>query len=113
MISRVTVRFPSVVTCDLLLSSNTRHEYNPECSTSISLNLSSVTYTEAPFPVPCASANPSLLVVTSLPLCLHCIDSRLVLTGNEVCTSQVSTDDWPTVAFLGVTNTEFCNEPNK
>ena len=67
--------------------------------------------TEAPFPVPCVSTNPPLLVVTSLPLCLHCTDSRLVLTGSEVCTSQMSTDDWPTVAFLGMTNTEFCKEP--
>ena len=34
-----------------------------------------------------------------------------MLTGSEVCTSQMSTDDWPTVAFLGMTNTEFCKEP--
>ena len=115
MISRVTVRLPSVVTCHLSVSSDTRHKYNPECSTPISSNLSSVTYTAfvASFPVPCFNTNSPLLVVTSLPLCLHCTDSKRVVTGNEVFTSQVSTDDCPTVAFLGVTNTEFCKEPNK
>ena len=83
------MRLASAVTC--CLSVDTLQEYSPECSTVVSLRVNSVTYTEAPAPDPCFSTNPPL-PVTGLPLCIHWTESRLVVTGSEVSTSQVSTE---------------------
>ena len=106
--SHATVRLASAVTCCLLV--DTRQEYSPECSTVVSLRVKLVTYTEAPAPDPCFSTNPPL-PVTRLPLCFHWTESMLVVTGSEVCTSQVSTDDCPRTAFSGVRRLALWRDP--
>ena len=106
--SHATLRLASAVTC--CLSVDTLQEYSPELSTVVSLRVNSVTYTEAPGPDPCFSTNPPL-PVTRLPLCIHWTESRLVVTGSEVCTSQVSTDDCPRTAFTGVRRLALCRDP--
>ena len=106
--SHATVRLASAVTC--CLSVDTLQEYSPECSTVVSLRVNSVTYTEAPSPDPCFSTNPPL-PVTRLPLCIHWTESRLVVTGSEVCISQVSTDDCPRTAFSGVRRLALWRDP--
>ena len=58
----------------------------------MSLRVNSVTYTEAPVPDPCFSTNPPVPEM-GLPLCIHWTTSEVMLTGSEVCNSQVTTDD--------------------
>ena len=108
MNSLLITRLASAVTC--CLSVDTLQEYSPERST-VALRINSVTYTEAPAPDPCFSTNPPL-PVTRLPLCIHWTESRLVIvTGSEVCTSQVSTDDCPRIIFSGARRLALWRDP--
>ena len=82
----------AVICCSSLSISDTRQEYSPELSTVVSLRVNSVTYTEAPDPNPCFSTNTPLPEM-GFPLCIHWTMSEVMLTGSEVCNSQVITDD--------------------
>ena len=80
----------AVICCSSLSISDTRHEYSPELSTVVSFRINSVTYTEAPDP--CFSSN-TPVPGTGFPLCIQWTTSEVVLTGSEVCNSQMITDD--------------------
>ena len=92
-----------------LLSRETRQEYCPECSIVVLLKMILLSYTVSD---PCFSTNWLLpLVARRLPLCIHCTESKLMATGIEVSTSQVSTENCLSTAFFGARSDTACIEP--